>query len=99
MIQEGFRAEYDKVCVGNMPGQPQDIYYEGMLLKEGLGTQSLSLSLVANLGGRLSANRLPKVSVKPGTVIRPGATQTTSVEVSVSLIRDTRIYVNGTNVD
>ncbi|OJJ04196.1 hypothetical protein ASPVEDRAFT_135768 [Aspergillus versicolor CBS 583.65] len=37
MIQEGFRAEYDKVCVGNMPGQPQDIYYEGMLLKEGLG--------------------------------------------------------------
>ncbi|KAJ6134479.1 hypothetical protein N7523_000801, partial [Penicillium sp. IBT 18751x] len=37
MLQEGFRAEYEKVCVGNMPGQPQDIYYEGMLLKEGLG--------------------------------------------------------------
>lgn len=55
MLQEGFRAEYDKVCVGNKPGQPQDIYYEGMLLKEGLGTQSLSLSLADNPGD-LSTN-------------------------------------------
>ncbi|RDW65945.1 putative Salicylate hydroxylase [Aspergillus mulundensis] len=37
MIEEGFRAEFDKVCMGNMPGHPQDIYYEGMLLEEGLG--------------------------------------------------------------
>ncbi|KAL2816934.1 hypothetical protein BJX63DRAFT_130938 [Aspergillus granulosus] len=37
MLQEGFRAEYEKVCVGNMPGEPQDIYYEGMLLQPGLG--------------------------------------------------------------
>lgn len=50
MIQEGFRAEYDKVCVGNKPGHPQDIYYEGMLLKEGLGMQSWSLSLTNNRG-------------------------------------------------
>ena len=40
MLQEGFRAQYEKVCVGNMPGEPQDIYYEGMLLQPGLGTQS-----------------------------------------------------------
>ncbi|KAI3012736.1 hypothetical protein CBS147346_477 [Aspergillus niger] len=37
MLQEGFRAEYEKVCVGNKPGEPQDIYYEGMLLQPGLG--------------------------------------------------------------
>ncbi|KAF9888936.1 hypothetical protein FE257_008105 [Aspergillus nanangensis] len=37
MLQEGFRAEYEKVCVGHMPGKPQDIYYQGMLLEEGLG--------------------------------------------------------------
>lgn len=40
MLQEGFRAEYDKVCVGNEPGERQDIYYEGMLLKEGLGAHT-----------------------------------------------------------
>lgn len=48
MLQEGFRAEYDKVCVGNKPGLPQDIYYEGMLLKEGLGMQTLSRCLASN---------------------------------------------------
>ncbi|GKZ40508.1 hypothetical protein AbraIFM66951_000277 [Aspergillus brasiliensis] len=37
MLQEGFRAEYEKVCVGNKTGEPQDIYYEGMLLQPGLG--------------------------------------------------------------
>ncbi|KAJ5307316.1 hypothetical protein N7476_007972, partial [Penicillium atrosanguineum] len=37
MLQEGFRAEYEKVCVGNNPANPQDIYFEGMLLQEGLG--------------------------------------------------------------
>ncbi|RAH52314.1 monooxygenase [Aspergillus piperis CBS 112811] len=35
MLQEGFRAQYEKVCVGNKPIEPQDIYYEGMLLQPG----------------------------------------------------------------
>ncbi|EHA25750.1 hypothetical protein ASPNIDRAFT_43836 [Aspergillus niger ATCC 1015] len=49
MLQEGFRAEYEKVCVGNKPGEPQDIYYEGMLLQPGLGTQISSLSCTASV--------------------------------------------------
>ncbi|OJZ84840.1 hypothetical protein ASPFODRAFT_209304 [Aspergillus luchuensis CBS 106.47] len=37
MLQERFRAQYEKVCVGNKPGEPQDIYYKGMLLQPGFG--------------------------------------------------------------
>jgi hypothetical protein len=48
MLQEGFREKYDKVCVGNMPGEPQDIYYEGMLLEPGLGMHSSSVSCALN---------------------------------------------------
>ena len=44
MLEEGFHAEYEKVCVGNKPADAQDIYFEGMLLQDGLGTYSLSLS-------------------------------------------------------
>jgi hypothetical protein len=37
MLEEGFRAKYEKVCVGNKPADAQNIYFEGMLLQEGLG--------------------------------------------------------------
>lgn len=58
MLQEGFRAEYEKVCVGNMPGAPQDIYFEGMLLEPGLGTQSSSISCTIKVE-RLPTHCLP----------------------------------------
>lgn len=44
LLEEGFRAEYEKVCVGNKPADAQDIYFEGILLQDGLGMYSLSLS-------------------------------------------------------
>ncbi|PYI02687.1 FAD/NAD(P)-binding domain-containing protein [Aspergillus sclerotiicarbonarius CBS 121057] len=37
MIQEGFLPQYERVCVGHKPPAPQHIYYEGLLLEEGLG--------------------------------------------------------------
>jgi salicylate hydroxylase len=44
MLEEGFGAEYEKVCVGNKPADAQNIYFEAMLLQEGLGAHCLSLS-------------------------------------------------------
>lgn len=52
MLQEGFRAQYEKVCVGNKPIEPQDIYYEGMLLQPGFGTQISSLSCLISVNSR-----------------------------------------------
>ncbi|KAL4957460.1 salicylate hydroxylase [Aspergillus filifer] len=37
MIEEGFRPKFDRVCTGNKPESKNWIYYEGMLLEEGLG--------------------------------------------------------------
>jgi hypothetical protein len=37
-IEPGFRSEYEKICVGNKSEDAQDIFFEGMLLEEGLGT-------------------------------------------------------------
>ena len=37
-IEPGFRSEYEKICVGNKSKDAQDVFFEGMLLEEGLGT-------------------------------------------------------------
>ncbi|PYH94344.1 salicylate hydroxylase [Aspergillus ellipticus CBS 707.79] len=37
MIEEGFLSHYERVCVGHKPPAPQNIYYEGLLLEDGLG--------------------------------------------------------------
>lgn len=37
-IEPGFRSEYEKICVGNKSSDAQDVFFEGMLLEEGLGT-------------------------------------------------------------
>ena len=37
MIHEGFLAKYELVCVGHKAGVARDVYYEGLLLEEGLG--------------------------------------------------------------
>lgn len=42
-IEPGFRPRYEKICVGNKPADAQDVFFEGLLLKEGLGTCSLQL--------------------------------------------------------
>ena len=38
MIEPGFRPLYEKVCIGNKPDDAQWVFFEGMLLEEGLGT-------------------------------------------------------------
>jgi salicylate hydroxylase len=41
LIEPGFRPRYEKICVGNKPADAQDVFFEGMLLAEGLGGCSL----------------------------------------------------------
>jgi salicylate hydroxylase len=43
-IEPGFRPEYEKVCVGNKSEDARDIFFEGMLLEEGLGTLTIHVS-------------------------------------------------------
>jgi len=40
-IEPRFRTEYEKVCVGNKPANAQDVFFEGMLLAEGVGESSM----------------------------------------------------------
>lgn len=43
LIEPEFRAKYEAISVGNKPIDAQDIFFEGMLLREGLGTYAPSL--------------------------------------------------------
>lgn len=38
MIEKDFRPGYEAICVGNKPADAQHVFFEGLLLKEGLGT-------------------------------------------------------------
>jgi salicylate hydroxylase len=38
LIEPGFRPRYEKICVGNKPAHAQNVFFEGLLLQEGLGT-------------------------------------------------------------
>ncbi|KAF2994366.1 hypothetical protein E8E13_001405 [Curvularia kusanoi] len=37
MIEPAFRPRYENICVGNKPADAQDVFFEGLLLEEGLG--------------------------------------------------------------
>lgn len=37
LIEPGFRPLYEAICVGNKGEDAQDIFFEGMLIEEGLG--------------------------------------------------------------
>jgi salicylate hydroxylase len=37
LIEPGFRPRYEKISVGNKPADAQNVFFEGMLLEEGLG--------------------------------------------------------------
>jgi hypothetical protein len=37
LIEPGFRAKYENICVGNKGPDSQHIFFEGMLLADGLG--------------------------------------------------------------
>lgn len=36
-LEAGFRAKYERVCVGNLAAEDEDIFFEGLLCEEGLG--------------------------------------------------------------
>lgn len=36
-LEAGFRAKYERVCVGNLAAEDQDVFFEGLLCEEGLG--------------------------------------------------------------
>lgn len=44
-IEPGFRPLYGKVCVGNKRADAQDVFFEGMLLEEGMGKYGLFSSI------------------------------------------------------
>ncbi|KAI1560289.1 UbiH 2-polyprenyl-6-methoxyphenol hydroxylase, partial [Pyrenophora tritici-repentis] len=37
IIEPEFRPKYEKICVGNKPADAQNVFFEGLLIKEGLG--------------------------------------------------------------
>jgi salicylate hydroxylase len=37
LIEPEFRPKYESISVGNKPAHAQDVFFEGMLLEEGLG--------------------------------------------------------------
>ena len=41
LIEPGFRPIYERVCVGNKPTDAQDVFFEGLLLENGLGMRSM----------------------------------------------------------
>jgi hypothetical protein len=50
MIEEGFHSKYEAVCVGHKSADDKNVYFEGLLLQEGLGTHALQLLLDSRLG-------------------------------------------------
>lgn len=41
LIEPGFRALYEKICVGNKPSDAQWVFFEGLLMEKGLGKSYL----------------------------------------------------------
>lgn len=44
LIVEGFRPKYEQICIGNKPEEARHVFFEGLLLKEGLGMNTTSKS-------------------------------------------------------
>lgn len=36
-LEAEFRAKYERVCVGNLAAEDEDVFFEGLLCEEGLG--------------------------------------------------------------
>jgi salicylate hydroxylase len=43
LLESGFRPRYEEISVGNKPANAQYVFFEGLLLKEGLGTYHTTL--------------------------------------------------------
>jgi hypothetical protein len=60
LIEPGFRPRYEKICVGNKGAEAQDVFFEGLLLEEGLGVYGVNVILSMR-----SNNRQAKISHGP----------------------------------
>lgn len=49
LIEPEFRPKYERICVGNKPADAQDVFFEGMLLEEGLGMCRIACRKRGNL--------------------------------------------------
>lgn len=45
LIEPAFRAEYEKICIGNKSADALHVFFEGLLIEEGLGRHLLYLSI------------------------------------------------------
>ena len=64
LIEPGFRPLYERICVGNKGEDKQDIFFEGMLLSEGLG---IELSFATSVLAVRFVNLLLQAKTKRGT--------------------------------
>jgi hypothetical protein len=74
LIEPGFRPRYEEICVGNKPADAQDVFFEGLLLQEGLGgyfDYRPSYVLVCNQL-EYFANHEAQAKINRGTAIQPG---------------------------
>lgn len=75
MIEPAFRPRYENICVGNKPADAQDVFFEGLLLEEGLGMlRDYSTGLHRCLALQRDVNKDVKAEISHGTVIQLGAT-------------------------
>jgi len=80
LIEPGFRLLYERICVGNKGADKQDIFFEGMLLSEGLG---MDLSCAACLLAVCFVNLLLQAKTKHGTASQLGAILISSASLYV----------------
>jgi salicylate hydroxylase len=91
-IEPGFRSEYEKICVGNKSSDAQDVFFEGMLLEEGLGTlrKNNSCRFQKTLVDQRCFNFQVKIS--RGMENRDGVTLTSIASRSVSFPARAWVY-------
>lgn len=95
LIEAGFRPKYEAVCVGNKPQDAQHVFFEGLLLQDGLGTHSVILRPNQGESLALLINRL-KVSTRTGMAVPHGATRITPADLFVTPLPTTfRAHVRG----
>jgi len=80
LIEPGFCPLYERICVGNKGADKQDIFFEGMLLSEGLG---MDLFFATFLFAVPVVNLLLQAKTKNGTASRHGAILISSASLYV----------------
>jgi hypothetical protein len=80
LIEPEFRTRYEKMCVGNKSADAQNVFFEGLLLKEGLGMLNDTAASVLD-----HAHHRSQAKINHGTATRVGVILTSTVNRFVSL--------------